>query len=99
MDIQAKLYDLGINSLAMLSAVAVDRDSLESLAKASLGIDINLRPTDAVKFATLFLAWQCSKKRVSELDAEAEVQKAPKPIPALEMQLYKAESSRNDSTN
>ena len=26
-DLQAKLYDMGINSLAMLSAVAVDRDT------------------------------------------------------------------------
>lgn len=77
---QAHLYDMGINSLSMLSAVATDRGTLETLAKARLGIGIDLRPTDAAKFATLFLqAWQSAKKRVmvrDELDAEAEAQKA-----------------------
>ncbi|CAK9027689.1 Uncharacterized protein SCF082_LOCUS18037 [Durusdinium trenchii] len=93
-DLQAGLYDLGVTSLAMLSAVAMDRGGLEGLAKSSLGIDTDARPTDAIKFATLFLAWQSAKKRITvrdEQDAEAEVQRAPKPIPGVELQLYRAE--------
>ena len=93
-DLQAGLYDLGITNLAMLSAVAMDRKGLEGLAKASLGVDSETRPTDAVRFATLFLAWQSAKKRITvrdEQDAEAEVQRAPKPIPGVELQLYRAE--------
>ena len=72
----------------------MDRDTLESLAKASLGVDATVRPTDAVKFATLYLAWQSAQKRVlvrDELDAEAEAQKVPKAVPAIELQLYRAE--------
>ena len=47
-----------------------------------------------MKFATLYLAWQSAQKRVlvrDELDAEAEAQKVPKAVPAIELQLYRAE--------
>ena len=71
---QAGLHDLGIDNLAMLSAVAIDRTSLETLARSSLGIDVTARPADAIIFASLFLAWQSATKRMearNELEAEA----------------------------
>ena len=93
-DMQAALYEAGIPSIAMVSAIATDRDSLLEVAKAELGIDIGARPKDAIKFASLFLTWQSAVKRrvaIDELDAEATVQKQPKLVPGVEMQLYRAE--------
>lgn len=58
-------YDAGIDSLPMLSAVAVDKTSLEALAKDGLGIDVMVRPKDAIKLAGLCLAWQSMSKRVT----------------------------------
>ena len=91
---QAGLHDLGIDNLAMLSAVAIDRTSLETLARSSLGIDVTARPADAIIFASLFLAWQSATKRMearNELEAEAVATKVPKAIPNVEMQLFRVE--------
>ena len=95
--VQAGLYDLGIDNLAMLSVVAVDRSSLETLARSSLGVDSTARPSDAITFATLYLAWQSASKRMetkNEMDAEATAAKVPKAIPNVELQLFRAEYER-----
>ncbi|CAK8993985.1 Ubiquitin carboxyl-terminal hydrolase 17-like protein E [Durusdinium trenchii] len=91
---QAGLHDLGIDNVAMLSAVAIDRTSLETLARSSLGIDVTARPADAIIFASLFLAWQSATKRMearNELEAEAVAAKVLKAIPNVEIQLFRAE--------
>ncbi|CAK9048563.1 Signal peptide peptidase-like 2B (SPP-like 2B) (SPPL2b) [Durusdinium trenchii] len=91
---QAALFDAGIPSIAMLSAVATDRDALLEVARAELGIDIGARPRDAIKFAALYLSWQSAVKRrvaMDELDADATAHKQPKAVPGVEMQLYRAE--------
>ena len=91
---QAALFDAGIPSIAMLSAVATDRDALLEVARAELGIDIGARPRDAIKFAALYLSWQSAVKRrvaMDELDADATAHKQSKSVPGVEMQLYRAE--------
>ena len=85
---QAELFRLGVDTMQMFSAVAVDRDGLAQLAKDSLGIDPGTTPGDAIKLASLFLAWQSAGKRVKvqdELDADHSAQKMPKAVPASEM--------------
>ena len=85
---QAELFRLGVDTMQMFSAVAVDRDGLALLAKDSLGIDPSTTPGDAIKLASLFLAWQSAGKRVKvqdELDADHSAQKMPKAVPASEM--------------
>ena len=47
---QEALYDNGVKSIAMLSAIATDRASLMDLAKAEMGIDVTARPSDAIRF-------------------------------------------------
>ena len=91
---QAALFDAGVPSIAMLSAVATDRDSLLEVARSELGVDIGARPRDAIKFAALYLSWQSAVKRrvaMDELDADATAHKQPKSVPKVEMQLYRAE--------
>ena len=93
-DLQARLYDAGVDNLPMLSAIAVDRNSLEALAKDSLGLDVTVRARDAIKLASLYLAWQSASKRINaqnEMDAEAVANKTPKTVPPVEMQLFRAE--------
>ena len=93
-DLQARLYDAGVDNLPMLSAIAVDRNSLEALAKDSLGLDVTVRARDAIKLASLYLAWQSASKRINaqnEMDAEAVANKTPKMVPPVEMQLFRAE--------
>ena len=62
-DLQARLYDAGVGNLPMLSAIAVDRNSLEALAKDSLGLDVTVRARDAIKLASLYLAWPGNRLR------------------------------------
>ena len=72
---QADLAKSGVDSIAMLSAVAVNREGLEKVAKDMLGIDVAGGGGDEqIKFAQLYLAWQAASKRVKvqdEMDAEA----------------------------
>lgn len=93
---QEALYDSGVKSIAMLSAIATatDRASFMDLAKAEMGIDVAARPVDAIRFAALFLTWQSSVKRTAAMDemgAEAVTHKTPKAVPGAEMQLYGSE--------
>lgn len=86
---QADLAKSGVDSIAMLSAVAVNREGLEKVAKDMLGIDVAGGGGDEqIKFAQLYLAWQAASKRVKvqdEMDAEASAQKEPKPVPPQEL--------------
>ena len=78
----------------MLAAIAVDRKTLAELAKDGLGLDTDVRPKDAIRLAALYLAWQSAGKRISiqdEMDAEAAVQKIPKNVPPVDLQLYRKE--------
>ena len=86
--VQAELYRIGVDTMQMFSAVATDRAGLATLAKDSLGIDPATTAADAIKLASLYLAWQSASKRVKvqdELDADHSAQKMPKSIPASEM--------------
>ena len=94
---QEALYDNGVKSIAMLSAIATDGASLLDLAKSEMGIDVAVRPADAIRFAALFLTWQSAVKRtvaMDEMDAEAVTHKTPKAVPGVEMQLYRSEFER-----
>ena len=73
MQVQGELSKIGIDNVAMLPAVATDRDSLQALAKDSLGLDVSAGGDAVIRFAQLFLAWQAATKRVKvqdEMDAE-----------------------------
>ena len=57
-------------------------------------MDLTARPKDAIRLASLYLAWQSALKRRSALDelgAEATAQKLLKTIPGIEMQLFRSE--------
>ena len=86
---QADLSKSGVDSIAMLSAVAVNREGLEKVAKDMLGIDVAAGGGDEqIKFAQLYLAWQAASKRVKfqdEMDAEAAAHKEPKLVPPQEI--------------
>ena len=43
-EMQAALFDAGVQSIAMLSAIAVDGDSLLEVAKSELALDMVARP-------------------------------------------------------
>lgn len=91
--VQAALSDAGVDSLGMLSAIAVTRAELMEFAKNSLALDGSVRPGDVVKFATLYLAWQSATNRIKvqdELNSEQAAQKQPKTIPPLEMMSLRA---------
>ena len=87
--VQADLAKSGVDSIAMLSAVAVNREGLEKVAKDMLAIDVAAGGGDEqIKFAQVYLAWQAATKRVKiqdEMDAEASAQKDPKPVPLQEV--------------
>ena len=87
--VQADLAKNGVDSIAMLSAVAISREGLEKVAKDLLSIDVAGGGGDEqIKFAQLFLAWQAASKRVKlqdEMDAEASAQKEPKTVPHQEV--------------
>lgn len=88
-DVQVELAKHSIDSVSMLSAVALDRGELEKVAKDLLGVDTATGGDAVVKFAQLFLAWQSAAKRVKvqdEADAEAASRKEPKSIPLQELQ-------------
>lgn len=88
-DVQVELAKHSIDSVGMLSAVAVDRGELEKIAKDLLGVDTTAGGDAVVKFAQLFLAWQSAAKRVKvqdEADAEAASRKEPKTVPLQELQ-------------
>lgn len=90
--VQGELSKIGIDNVAMLSAVATDRDSLQALAKDSLGLDVSAGGDAVIRFAQLFLGWQTATKRVKvqdEMDAEASAQKDPKTVPVQELQGLK----------
>lgn len=90
--VQGELSKIGVDNVAMLSAVATDRDSLQALAKDSLGLDVAAGGDAVIRFAQLFLAWQAATKRVKvqdEMDAEASAQKDPKTVPVQELQGLK----------
>ena len=96
--VQAGLFDVGVDSLGMLSAIAVTRAELEEFAKNSLGIDGVARPGDVVKFATVYLAWQSATNRIKvqdELNSELAAQKQPKDIPPMELLSLKAQFEKN----
>eukprot|EP00434_Breviolum_minutum_P035272 symbB.v1.2.031217.t1/scaffold3599.1/size55909/2 len=86
---QADLAKIGVDSIAMLSAIAINREGLEKVAKDMLSIDVAGGGGDEqIKFAQLYLAWQAATKRVKvqdEMDAEASAQKEPKPVPPQEL--------------
>ena len=86
---QADLAKSGVDSVSMLSAVAINREALEKVAKDMLGIDVAGGGGDEqIKFAQLYVAWQAAAKRVKvqdEMDAEATAQKEPKPVPPHEI--------------
>ena len=51
-------------------------------------MDVDVRPKDAIRLATLFLAWQSAGKRIAtqdEMDAEATLQKVPKSVPPVDL--------------
>ncbi len=56
--VQAELAKQGIDNIAMLSAVAVDRAGLQQVAKDALGVDVTAGGDEAIKFAQIYLAWQ-----------------------------------------
>ena len=92
-NLQAELSKIGIDNVAMLSAVATDRTSLEALAKDSLALDVAAGGDAVIRFAQLYLAWQAATKRVKvqdEMDAEASAQKEPKSVPVQEVQSLKS---------
>ena len=86
---QADLAKIGVDSIAMLSAIAINREGLEKVAKDMLSIDVAGGGGDEqIKFAQLYLAWQAATKRVKvqdEMDAEASAQKESKPVPPQEL--------------
>ena len=90
--VQAELSKNGIDSVPMLSAVAVDRAGLQQVAKDVLGVDVTAGGDEAIKFAQLFLAWQAAAKRIKiqdEMDAESTAHKEPKTIQLQEMQTLR----------
>ena len=90
--VQAELARQGIDSIAMLSAVAVDRAGLQQVAKDVLGVDASGGGDEAIKFAQIYLAWQAAAKRIKvqdEMDAESSAHKEPKMIQLQEMQSLK----------
>ena len=90
--VQAELARQGIDNIAMLSAVAVDRAGLQQVAKDALGVDVTAGGDEAIKFAQIYLAWQAAAKRIKvqdEMDAESSVHKEPKVIQLQEMQSLK----------
>ena len=86
---QADLAKSGVDNISMLSAVAINREALEKVAKDMLGIDVAGGGGDEqIRFAQLYLAWQAATKRVKvqdEMDAEATAQKEAKPVPPHEI--------------
>ena len=59
-DVQAALFDAGIEDLSLLSAVAISRDELKAFARAHLSLDPGARADDMVKFATVLLFFSFS---------------------------------------
>ena len=96
--LQGELSRIGVDNVAMLSAVATDRDSLQALAKDSLGLDVAGGGDAVIRFAQLYLAWQAATKRIKvqdEMDAEASAQKEPKTVPIQEVQSLKSVFENN----
>ena len=92
-ELQAALARNAIDSIPMLSAIAIDRAGLATVAKDLLGLDVSLGGDETIKFAQLFLAWQSASKRIKvqdEMDAESSVHKEPKPVPLQELQALRA---------
>ena len=90
--VQAELARQGIDNIAMLSAVAVDRAGLQQVAKDVLGVDAAGGGDEAIKFAQIYLAWQAAAKRIKvqdEMDAESSAHKEPKDVQLQEMQFLK----------
>ena len=91
--IQVALAKNAIDSIAMLSAIAIDRAGLATVAKDLLGVDVSMGGDETIKFAQLFLAWQSAAKRIKvqdEMDAESSAQKEAKPVPLQELQALRA---------
>ena len=89
---QADLSRHGIDNVPMLSAIAINRDGLQIVAKDLLGIDVDAGGDQTIRFAQLFLAWQAATKRIKvqdEMDAEAASQKEPKQVPPQELQALR----------
>lgn len=88
-ELQAGLAKNAIDSIPMLSAVAIDRAGLTVVAKDLLGLDVAAGGDEIIRFAQLYLAWQSASKRIKvqdEMDAVSSVHKEPKPVPAQELQ-------------
>ena len=67
-EVQASLAKNSIDSIPMLSAVAIDREGLAGVAKDLLGVDVSLGGDETIRFAQLFLAWQSASKRIKVQD-------------------------------
>ena len=65
---QADLSRQGIDNVPMLSAIAINRDGLQIVAKDLLGIDVDAGGDQTIRFAQLFLAWQAATKRIKVQD-------------------------------
>lgn len=96
-ELQAGLAKNAIDSIPMLSAVAIDRAGLMVVAKDLLGLDVASGGDEIIRFAQLYLAWQSASKRIKvqdEMDAESSVHKEPKPVPAQELQSLRTKRQR-----
>ena len=83
-DVQAKLYDNSIDTVAKFAAFVSDATDLREVLKTDLGIDPASSLSLRAQAASLMVAWETAKARVktqAEAEATNEVREWAKPIP------------------
>ncbi|CAE7312401.1 abhd17c, partial [Symbiodinium microadriaticum] len=83
-DVQAKLYDNSIDTVAKFAAFVSDAADLREVLKSDLGIDPASSLSLRAQAASLMVAWETAKARVktqAEAEATNEVREWAKPIP------------------
>ncbi|CAE7693021.1 DSK1, partial [Symbiodinium necroappetens] len=83
-DVQAKLYDNSIDTVAKFAAFVSDAADLRDVLKTDLGMDPASSLSLRAQAASLMVAWETAKARVktqAEAEATNEVREWAKPIP------------------
>ena len=83
-EVQAKLYDNSIDTVAKFAAFVSDATDLREVLKTDLGIDPASSLSLRAQAASLMVAWETAKARVktqAEAEATNEVREWAKPIP------------------
>ena len=88
-DIQAKMFHVGITSMAKSATIAEDEKELKTLLKESFSLDSTTDILARVKVASITVAFKAARARtekVAEIEGELQTKRMQKPLSAHEYQ-------------